>query len=407
VSRTFRLVSLHPGPEIGAAVTASLTGTSVAAASAALSDLARAGLVTECAAGRYALHDLLRAYAAGEARLADSQEEQRSALHCMLDHYLQTARAADAALYPAIWSIEFGRPLDATVPEEFVSPEQALSWFEAERPVLLKLIDDAHAHGFGAYSWRLAWVIRRFLYAGGYLHDLVRAQHAALAAAHRSGGRDGLAHTHLMLGRACTYVGEYQEADKSLKQALVIFREDGHHVGEAYANLAMGCLMEAQRQYLGALPFVQRAIDLSAEFPADPGMRPARASALNNSGWLRACAGEYHEARARSEQALGLYRQAGNAEGAAIALDSLGYICTRSGQHAQAIEYLRESLSLLPVHGNRYKAAEALEHLAQAYQASGDIPAAREALRQVLAIYEGLNHPRAAVIRAEIDDLGA
>jgi tetratricopeptide (TPR) repeat protein len=165
--------------------------------------------------------------------------------------------------------------------------------------------------------------------------------------------------------------------------------------------------MEAQRQYLGALPFVQRAIDLSAEFPADPGMRPARASALNNSGWLRACAGEYHEARARSEQALGLYRQAGNAEGAAIALDSLGYICTRSGQHAQAIEYLRESLNLLPVHGNRYKAAEALEHLAQAYQASGDIPAAQEALRQVLAIYEGLNHPRAAVIRAEIDDLGA
>lgn len=407
VSRVFRLMSLHPGPEIGVAVTASLAGTRVAAASAALRDLVQAGLVSECASGRYALHDLLRAYSAGKARIADSAQERRFALHRMLDHYLQTARAADAALYPAIWSIEFGQPLDATVPEEFASPDLAFSWFEAERPVLLKLIDDAHAHGFGSYSWRLAWVIRRFLYGGGYPHDLVKAQHTALAAVHRSGGRDGLAHTHLTLGRACTYVGEYEEADKCLKQALAIFREDGHHVGEAYANLALGFLMEIQHQYLGALPFAQRAIDLSGEFPADPHMRPVRANALNNSGWLHACAGEFREAQARSEQALELYRQAGNAEGAGIALDSLGYVCTRLGEHDRAIEYFRESLDLLSLHGNRYKTAEALEHLAQTYRAAGDIPAAKETLRRALAIYEGLNHPRAAMIRAEVAELGA
>jgi transcriptional regulator with XRE-family HTH domain/tetratricopeptide (TPR) repeat protein len=407
VSRVFRLMSLHPGPEIGASVTASLAGAPVAAASAALRDLVQAGLVTEYAPGRYALHDLLRAYSAGEARIADSREERRTALARMLDHYLQTARAADAALYPAIWSIEFDQPLDATAPDAFTAPEQAFSWFEAERPALLKLIDDAHDHGFGSYSWRLAWVTRRFLYAGGYPHDLVRAQRTALAAVHRSGGRDGLAHTHLTLGRALTYIGEYAEADKSLKQSLAIFREEGHHVGEAYANLALGFLMEIQHQYLGAIPYAQRAIELAEEFPADPHMQPVRVNALNNSGWLHACAGEFHEARARGEQALELYRQAGNAEGAAIALDSLGYVCTRLGDHARAIEYFRESLDLLSAHGNRYKMAEALEHLAQTYRAAGDIPAAREALRQALAIYEGLSHPRAATIRADIDDHGA
>jgi transcriptional regulator with XRE-family HTH domain/tetratricopeptide (TPR) repeat protein len=405
-SRVFRLLSLHPGPEIDRVVTASLAGASVAAASAALGDLVQAGLVTECVPGRYALHDLLRAYSVGEARIADSQEERRSALRRMLDHYLQTARAADATLYPAIWSIEFDQPLDATVPGEFASHEQAFSWFKAERPVLLKLIDDAHASGFGSYSWKLAWVIRRFLYAGGYPHDLLKAQNTALAAVHRSGSRDGLAHTHLTLGRACTYVGEYEEADKNLKQAIAIFREDGHHVGEAYANLALGYLMEIQHQYLAGLPFAQRAIDLSEEFPADPHMRAVRANATNNSGWLHACAGEFREAQARSEQALALYREAGNAEGAATALDSLGYVCTRIGEHARAIEYFGESLQLLSVHGNRYKAAEALEHLAETHQAAGDIPAAQETLRQALAIYEGLNHPRAAMIRADIGDLG-
>lgn len=375
VSRAFRLMSLHPGPEIDPAVTASLAGASVAAASAALGDLVQAGLVTECVPGRYALHDLLRAYSVGEARIADSQEERRSALRRLLDHYLQTARAADATLYPAIWSIEFDQPLDATVPGEFASHEQAFSWFEA------------------------------FLYAGGYPHDLLKAQHTALAAVHRSDSRDGLAHTHLTLGRACAYVGEYEEADKNLKQAIAIFREDGHHVGEAYANLALGYLMEIQHQYLAGLPFAQRAIDLSEEFPADPHMRAVRANATNNSGWLHACAGEFREAQARSEQALALYREAGNAEGAATALDSLGYVCTRIGEHARAIEYFGESLQLLSVHGNRYKAAEALEHLAETHQAAGDIPAAQETLRKALAIYEGLNHPRAAMIRADIGDL--
>jgi transcriptional regulator with XRE-family HTH domain/tetratricopeptide (TPR) repeat protein len=405
-ARVFRLMSLHPGPEIGIPVTASLAGISVAAAAEALRDVVQAGLVSERAPGRYTMHDLLRAYSAREARLADSDGERRSAMHRMLDHYLQAARAADAALYPAIWSIEFDQPLAAVVPEEFAAPELAYSWFEAERAVLLKLIDAARAHGLGSYSWRLAWVVRRFLYAGGYPHDLVSAQNAALAAVHRLGGRDGLAHTHLTLGRACAYVGEYEEADKNLRQALIIFREDGHQVGEAYANLAMGFLMEIQHQYLGALPFAQRAIDLSEEFPGDPDMRAVRVNALNNSGWLHACAGLFREARTRSEQALELYREAGNAEGAAIALDSLGYICGRLSEHARAIEYFRESLELLSVHGNRYKAAEALEHLAEAYQATGDLRAAREALHQALAICEGLNHQGAAVIRGKIADLG-
>ncbi|NRQ40467.1 transcriptional regulator, partial [Nonomuraea sp. NN258] len=61
--RLFRLLGLHPGPRISAYAAASLAGTPVTEARAALTELARANLVTEPAPGRFTCHDLLRAYA--------------------------------------------------------------------------------------------------------------------------------------------------------------------------------------------------------------------------------------------------------------------------------------------------------------------------------------------------------
>src|ERR1700684_1767664 len=66
----FRLLGLHPGPDISAAAAASLAGVPVARARVALRDLVRASLLMEVAPGRFAFHDLLRAYAAEQATTA-------------------------------------------------------------------------------------------------------------------------------------------------------------------------------------------------------------------------------------------------------------------------------------------------------------------------------------------------
>ena len=63
----FRLLGLHPGPDITAAAAASLAGIAAGQARQALRDLAAAHLIAEHAPGRYAFHDLLRAYAAEQA----------------------------------------------------------------------------------------------------------------------------------------------------------------------------------------------------------------------------------------------------------------------------------------------------------------------------------------------------
>ena len=66
-ARMFRLLGLHPGPDISTAAAASMAGVPLAQARAALRDLARASLIIESVPGRYGFHDLLRAYAAEQA----------------------------------------------------------------------------------------------------------------------------------------------------------------------------------------------------------------------------------------------------------------------------------------------------------------------------------------------------
>jgi hypothetical protein len=63
----FCLLGLHPGPDITALAAAGLAGVRLDQAERALGELTAACLLREHAPGRYAFHDLLRAYAAEQA----------------------------------------------------------------------------------------------------------------------------------------------------------------------------------------------------------------------------------------------------------------------------------------------------------------------------------------------------
>ncbi len=69
-ARLFRLLGLHPGPDFTAAAAASLAGLPAPEAHRLLAELTRASLIDEHVPGRFAFHDLLRAYAGEQARSA-------------------------------------------------------------------------------------------------------------------------------------------------------------------------------------------------------------------------------------------------------------------------------------------------------------------------------------------------
>jgi len=89
-ARLFRLLGLHPGADIALPAAASLAAIPPDRARALLAELARAHLLAEHAPGRYAFHDLLRAYATELARTHDSQNVRSAAAHRVLEHYLHT-----------------------------------------------------------------------------------------------------------------------------------------------------------------------------------------------------------------------------------------------------------------------------------------------------------------------------
>jgi DNA-binding SARP family transcriptional activator len=85
--RLFRLMSVHPGPEVSVEAAASIAGVAVPDAQRALSELTNASMLAEHAPGRYHCHDLLRAYAAEQASGWDGEVEVRAARHRLMEHY--------------------------------------------------------------------------------------------------------------------------------------------------------------------------------------------------------------------------------------------------------------------------------------------------------------------------------
>src|SRR5262249_14929999 len=63
----FRLLGLHPGPDIPVPAAAALAGTPSETARQALGELARSHLLTQHYPGRFTFHDLLRQYACEQA----------------------------------------------------------------------------------------------------------------------------------------------------------------------------------------------------------------------------------------------------------------------------------------------------------------------------------------------------
>jgi DNA-binding SARP family transcriptional activator/DNA-binding XRE family transcriptional regulator len=207
--RTFRLLGVHPGPDITVPAAASLGGLTRSQAYAALAELCEEHLVTQYAPGRYECHDLLRAYAAQAARFHYDDGERREAVHRVLDYYLHAANAASAMLYP--YHVQFTREQlrPGVLPEQIDDPGQAAEWFRNERQVLLAGIGRAAEEAYAPHAWELPWAAGPFLSGKACWRELTAAQESALVVACKLGDLAGqsLACHHLGLlltGRVIT-----------------------------------------------------------------------------------------------------------------------------------------------------------------------------------------------------------
>jgi transcriptional regulator with XRE-family HTH domain/tetratricopeptide (TPR) repeat protein len=403
-ARMFRLLGLHPGPDISAPAAASLAGVTLESARAALRDLARASLIIENVPGRYTFHDLLRAYAAEQA--ADAADAgAASATRRVLDHYLHTAHLAHRVLYPGRELISLPAAADGVTGETFDGKAAALGWLEAEYQVLLKVVDLAAGAGLDDHAWRLPVVLWTYHNVCGHWHDGARLHRAALEAARHRGDRGGQAFALRGLGSFAMSIGTYAEAYRYLSAAQSTFRELGDDLGLARTDVIMGQMFEYEGRYTEALSVMSDALLLSSDAPNDPNMALVRASALNGSAWNNVQLGDLSTARAFCLQAIELCRSIGYSPGEAGTWDTLGVVWQRLGDHAQAKACFLNAVTLDREMGNRFDLAMVLLHLGDSCASTGDVGGAGEAWEESMAILQALHHPAAGEVSGRLATL--
>lgn len=401
-ARMFRMLSLHPGPDVSAPAAASLAGVPLVRARKALGELTRAYLVTEHAPGRFTFHDLLRNYAAHQDSSVDTETERNTAVRRMLDHYLRTGHAAIEWLYPgrAEVSLIAPDPLMITA-EELTGREQARAWCEAEQKVFPAIVKQAASSGFDTHAWQIPWVLTAYFNRQGYLHEWIATLHTALVAARRAGDRRGQALASHEVGYAYLRLGIYDKARVHLWNALDLNRERGDREEEAHNHIEL-CEVETHQGHPDeALSHARQSFGLYLA----TGHRPGQVRARTREGLCLSHLGEYQQALNCSLAAIAVQRELPDEEDGYVTaetLEVLGDIYQYLGNYPQAIGYHRQALELDRRLGDHYAEAETLTRLGDAHQAAAEPAAARDAWRQAVAILDDLHHPDAPQVRAKL-----
>jgi transcriptional regulator with XRE-family HTH domain/tetratricopeptide (TPR) repeat protein len=398
-AQMFRLLGLHPGPDITATAAASLAGVALAEARQLLHELTRAHLLTEPVAGRYALHDLLGVYAAELAHASETAEARRAAIGRLLDHYLHTAHKAAMLVSPSRPPVPLAPCRPGVTAEPLVDHRQAARWFRADLPVLLAAAALAAAAGFDVHAWQLPWAMADFLDRRGYWQDSVAAQRTAVAAATRLGDTLGQAVASRALGKAHAWLAEYADARARLDDSLRRYREIDDRHGEARVHQSLMWVAELETHYADALHHAEQALALFRAIDH----RAGEAEALNAIGWCQLQLGFPDQARASCQRALALNRACGNRRHEALTLDTLGYVEHRLGEFVAATGRFREAVELFQEFEDRFYQAEVLTHLGDTHFAAGDPGPGRLAWQQALDILDELKHPNAAQLRAQLN----
>ncbi|MBB4911528.1 AfsR/SARP family transcriptional regulator [Actinophytocola algeriensis] len=395
----FALLSIAPGPDIGAAAAANLLGTSQTSTTRILRALEEASLLRGHGVGRWRMHDLVRAYA---MTLDLDDEVGKGALRRVLDFYTHTAHTGEQLLAPH----RAPHRLDSPVPVVRLPPPadatRALAWFDTERVNLIAAQHTAVIHHWHSAVGNLAWSLHTYLGRRGHIHDAITVWQAAADALAQLPDPATVTRAHRNLGYAHAELGRHENAIDHMHQALALAEYHRDRIQEAHIHHALGWVWGRQRDNRQAFDHARRALNLYRDLD-----QPVpEAEALNAMGWYAARLGQHDTARDHCQAALVLHRHHRNLNGEANTLDSLGYIDHHNGHHDQALDHYRHALALHRALGNTYQVAHTLDRLGRALAALCHHEQARTAWLEALALYrEQRREPGTARIQRHLDNL--
>jgi DNA-binding SARP family transcriptional activator/tetratricopeptide (TPR) repeat protein len=374
-ARLFRLLGVHPGRDFDVACAGALAGLDPDTAGRLLDVLVRAHLVGRGPAGRYGMHDLLRAYAVD---LAQDESERSAAFDRLLDHYLTSAATAMDVVYPT------GR---VAVTAPVADPARMRAWLDAERPNLTDLCAFAAGHDRPQQAMRLAEMLYRYLEAGHHSEALV-VHTNGLRAARLVGDHEGEARALTNLGAVHRLLGRYRPAAARLRQSLRLHRDRSDRAGEARALSHLGIVEDRLGDVDASVGYLQQALTRYREL----GDRHGTASVLTNLGTVQSQTGDHAGAAEALTAGRDLFRELGDRAGEATALTNLASAYTYLGRHTAAAAHLHEALAHFRDLGHRYGEASALSTLGEVQVHLGRPDEAIGLHEEALEIFRATGH---------------
>ncbi|MFI6598419.1 BTAD domain-containing putative transcriptional regulator [Nonomuraea sp. NPDC050536] len=356
--RMFRLLGLHPGPDVDAEAAAALAGLTADEAEDLLESLLDTHVLLQHEPGRYTFHDLLREHARETAFAEEDEAEREQALARLFGHYLSGVTARRA------------------------------SWLEAERANLIAVAVHATDHELPGDTGHDVTVLHRHLYDRAHA-DALALYGQALQAARTRGDRSAEARTLIDLGWVRWRHADYDRSAEEFERALELSAEIGERYGQARAlqglghvRLRRGDEQSGNREHQDAHADFVRALDLYREL----GDRIGTAGTLVSLGLAAERLDLLDEAAARNAQALELYRELDDRGGIGDALDGLAAVHRRRGHYDEALDHHGRALSLHREIGYRTGEVSVLNGLAETLSAAGDPGGAAERHRAALAL---------------------
>ena len=404
-ARMFRLLGLHPCPDLDVSAAASLAGIDAADAELVLDRLARVHLITENASGRFGMHDLLRLCARQICRDQESQASIDAALTQLVSHFSELARSLDASLSSHQRPVAADAAIQAGT--ALIPRRQALAIFEIERPNLLPVLGLAAEQGWHEQVWQLGESVANPLMLLRQLDDLLWVSEIALCTAHKAedaaatttalrwrgtaysglrrfndaiacyqdalaicqetGDRDGEGRILNNLGSAHQEMGRFEDASAWYQDALAICRETGDRLGEGRTLSNLGLAHYELRRFDQAITCYREALAIRRE----AGDRLGEGRTLSNLGLAYSGLRRFEQAITCHQEALVIFREAGDRYGEGHVLANLGLAYSGLQQFEQAIAYYQDALVHFREVGDHHEEGQALSNLGTAYSGLG------------------------------------
>lgn len=367
-----------PGTEFGESTAAAALGLGLAEAEAALESLLDAHMIEQPAADRYSLHDLVRDFAAGQARSGHA-ESTGEALARLLDYYARATEHACGQLFPGRTEHPLAADAGCLPVPRLVDGEAALAWFDIEHRAICAAVAVEWSPASAAAVYRVARNLVFYQHMRGLTDALANSASIGLAAARALGDHRLIQAGLANLATAQWSVGRFGDAVAPLQEALDLAERAGDERGQISILNRLNACHERLGEYRRCEEMLRRILGLLAANPAPQ----EEAITRNALSVLHLVRGEFDAAVRECELALEL--GVGVDTGTRInLLNSLAEVHLAGPRPEQAESRLAEALELERRTGRTQAGTNTLCQLAELSLARGDVKRANQYANEAL-----------------------